>query len=228
MLKMVRRRITSRNAKPRCIVIAGPNGAGKTTFATEYLPQEARVLNFLNVDLIAGGMSPLRPELAAVAAARWMLDEVDRLLERRADFAWESTLSGLTHVKRLQRIKQLGYHVELIYLRLESPQLALRRVAARVRQGGHDVPTDDLLRRFSRSRQNFETHYCPLADAWAMYDSSIMPPTLMDSDSNNGPKLAERVERALIRAGKAARRAARMHGIPLYVWENGRVVANRP
>jgi predicted ABC-type ATPase len=77
------------------------------------LPNDARVLNFVNADLIASGLSPLKPELAAIAAARLMLDEIDRLVERRADFAWESTLSGLAHVKRLEAMRRLGYHVEI-------------------------------------------------------------------------------------------------------------------
>jgi predicted ABC-type ATPase len=167
--------------RPRCLLIAGPNGAGKTTFAREYLPNDARVLNFVNADLIASGLSPLRPELAAVAAARLMLDEIDRLVERRADFAWESTLSGLGHVKRIQTMKRFGYHVEIIYLRLATPRLALRRIAARVRQGGHDVPRTDVMRRFARSWQNFEARYRPLADAWAVYDNSSRPPKLIES-----------------------------------------------
>lgn len=167
--------------RPRCLLIAGPNGAGKTTFAREYLPNDARVLNFINADLIASGLSPLRPELAAVAAARLMLVEIDRLVDGRADFAWESTLSGLGHVKRIQIMKRLGYHVEIIYLRLASSRLALRRIAARVRQGGHNVPKADVLRRFSRSSQNFEARYRPLADAWAVYDNSSKPPKLIES-----------------------------------------------
>jgi len=80
---------------PRCIVIAGPNGAGKTTFAREYLPHVARVMHFVNADLIAGGLSPLKPELAAIAAARVVLREIDRLASDRTNFAFETTLSGL-------------------------------------------------------------------------------------------------------------------------------------
>jgi predicted ABC-type ATPase len=166
---------------PRCLLIAGPNGAGKTTFAREYLPNDARVLNFVNADLIATGLSPLKPELAAIAAARLMLGEIDRLTELRADFAWESTLSGLTYAKRIRAMKQFGYHVEIIYLKLASPQLALRRIASRVRQGGHNVPKADVLRRFSRSWANFQSEYRPLADAWAVYDNSRRPPTLVES-----------------------------------------------
>ncbi len=110
-----------------------------------------------------------------------MLAEVDRLVERQVDFAWESTLSGLGHMKRIETMKQRGYHVEIIYLRLASPRLALRRIAARVRQGGHNVPKKDTLRRFTRSWQNFETRYRPLADAWAVYDNSSRPPKLVKS-----------------------------------------------
>ncbi len=64
--------------RPVCIVIAGPNGAGKTTFAREFLPKDARVVHFVNADLIASGLSPLRPEVAAVAAGRLFLKELDR------------------------------------------------------------------------------------------------------------------------------------------------------
>jgi predicted ABC-type ATPase len=162
-------------------LIAGPNGAGKTTFAKEYLPNDARVMNFVNADLIATGLSPLRPELAAVAAARLVLEELDRLSKLRADFAWESTLSGFTYAKRIQEMKQLGYHVEIIYLQLASPKLALRRIAGSVRQGGHNVKKADVLRRFSRSWLNFQATYRPLADAWTVYDNSTRPPTLIES-----------------------------------------------
>jgi predicted ABC-type ATPase len=80
---------------PRCIVIAGPNGAGKTTFAREFLPKDAGIIHFVNADLIAGGLSPLRPELAAIASGRIFLAELDRLAGARVDFAFETTLSGL-------------------------------------------------------------------------------------------------------------------------------------
>ena len=83
---------------PRCIVIAGPNGAGKTTFAREYLPKDAGVIRFVNADLIAAGLSPLSPELASLAGGRLLLTELDRLAKARADFAFETTLSGLGYV----------------------------------------------------------------------------------------------------------------------------------
>ena len=165
---------------PRCIIIAGPNGAGKTTFAREFLAKEAGVVRFVNPDLIAGGLSPLRPELAALAAGRLFLSELDRLAKAKNDFAFESTLSGLTYVNRLTRWKRSGYRIELIYLRISSPRLALRRIAARVKQGGHNVPRADVLRRFTRSLKNFASHYRLLANEWTVYDNSGSTPKLLE------------------------------------------------
>src|SRR6185437_16789899 len=117
---------------PRCIIIAGPNGAGKTTFAREFLPEQS-VIHFVNADLLAAGLSPLKPSLAALAAGRLFLAELDRLAKLRQDFAFESTLSGLTYIERLKRWKSAGYRIEFFFLRLTSVQLALRRVAIRVK-----------------------------------------------------------------------------------------------
>jgi predicted ABC-type ATPase len=167
-------------AAPLCIIIAGPNGAGKTTFAREFLSQEAGVIHFINPDLIAGGLSPLRPELAALAAGRLFLRELNRLAKSEEDFAFESTLSGLTYVRLLQGWKAAGRRIEIAYLRISSPQLALRRIAARVKQGGHNVPRRDVLRRFTRSWSNFEKHYRLLADAWSVYDNSGRTPRLLE------------------------------------------------
>jgi predicted ABC-type ATPase len=158
--------------RPVCIIIAGPNGAGKTTFAREFLLKDTRVIHFVNADLIASGLSPLRPEMAALAAGRIFLRELDRLAKSRADFAFESTLSGLVYVHRLKRWKAAGYRIETVYLRLRSPQLALRRIAVRVKQGGHNVQRTDVLRRFTRSWTNFQKSYRLLADTWSVYDNS--------------------------------------------------------
>jgi len=166
--------------KPRCVVIAGPNGAGKTTFARDYLPTIAGLINFVNVDLIAAGMSPLRPELAGVAAGRVLLRELDRLVAANADFAFESTLSGLRYAERIRNWKAQGYSIEIAYLRLASPQLALSRVASRVKQGGHNVPRADVLRRFKRGWANFVEVYRPLADHWTMFDNSGESPKRLE------------------------------------------------
>lgn len=118
----------------------------------------------MNADLLAAGLSPLRPDLAAFSAGRLFLAELDRLAEARTDFAFESTLSGLTYLSRLKRWKAAGYRIEMVFLQLNSPELALRRIAARVKQGGHYVPPADILRRFSRGWHNFLSTYRLLAD----------------------------------------------------------------
>jgi len=160
--------MASNKRRPRCIVVAGPNGAGKTTFAKEYLPRVAKVIHFVNADLIAGGLSPLKPELAAIAAARVVLREIDRLAANKANFAFETTLSGLTYLRRINNWKQTGCRIEIVYLRLDSVDLAMRRIAARVLQGGHDVAKRDVVRRFKRGWDNFESIYRPMAESWAI------------------------------------------------------------
>jgi predicted ABC-type ATPase len=167
--------------QPRCIVIAGPNGAGKTTLARELLLGEIRTENFVNADYIAHGLSPFRPERAAVAAGRLMLEEMDRLVAARVDFAFETTLSGVVHAARLRRIKDSGFRIEILFIRLESARLAVARVGYRVRQGGHNVPKADILRRFERGWNNFNSIYRALADSWVVIDNSGKQPRLLES-----------------------------------------------
>jgi predicted ABC-type ATPase len=175
--------MSARAKQPRCIVIAGPNGAGKTTFAREFLPKDEGIIHFVNADLIAGGLSPLRPDLAALTAGRVFLAELDRLAKLKQDFAFETTLSGHVYLNRLKRWKAGGYRIEILFLRLSSPQIAVRRIATRVRQGGHDVPTPDVLRRFERGWHNFVSLYRPLADGWAVYENSGITPVLIEQSS---------------------------------------------
>ncbi len=170
----------TRSDRPRCIVIAGPNGAGKTTFAREFLPKDMGVMHFVNADLIASGLSPLRPESAAIAAGKLFLAELDRIARSGESFAFESTLSGLVYASRLKKWKAAGYWIEIVYLKINSPQLALRRIAARVRQGGHNVHREDVLRRFVRSWTNFVGIYRPMADRWSVYDNSDVNPQLLE------------------------------------------------
>lgn len=168
--------------RPRCIIIAGPNGAGKTTFAREFLLREVGVIHFVNADLIAGGLSPLHPELAARQAGRLVLTELSRLVKARENFAFESTLSGRTYLQLLKRWKIAGYRIEIVFLSLPSVQLALQRIAARVHQGGHNVPRADVIRRFKRSWDNFKKLYRPLAEKWSVYDNSGGAPQLVEEN----------------------------------------------
>jgi len=173
--------MTSRpRSSPLCIIITGPNGAGKTTFAREFLSKEVGVIYFINPDLIASGLSPLRPALAAFEAGRLFLREMDRLARARASFAFESTLSRLSYRRRLKRWKAAGYRIQIVYLCISSLKIAYRRIAARVKQGGHDVPRRDVQRRFTRSWINFAKHYRRIANTWSVYDNSGAVPRLVE------------------------------------------------
>ena len=169
-----------KKAKPRCIILAGPNGAGKTTFARQFLTEAEGIRHFVNADLIASGLSPLHPELAARAAGRLLLSELNRLMTVGEPFALESTLSGRTYVDLLLRMKRAGYRIEMVFLKLESAELAIKRVAHRVKHGGHHVPEADVRRRYQRGWPNFAALYRPLADAWAVYENSGPTPVLLE------------------------------------------------
>lgn len=108
------------------------------------------------------------------------MEELGRLSEAKESFALESTLSGKIHINWIRRWKEIGYHVQIIFLKLDSPKLAIQRVAMRVRQGGHDVPKADILRRFGRGLENFAKHYKGLADHWVVYNASGKFPVLLE------------------------------------------------
>jgi predicted ABC-type ATPase len=120
---------------PKVYVFAGPNGAGKTTLAQEYLPKEGQVIQFINADIIAQGISPFAPETAEFASGRTMLKRIDELVSLKLDFAIETTLSGTWLVKRIHDWKSEGYMVHLCYVRLKSVELSISRVQERVSRG---------------------------------------------------------------------------------------------
>lgn len=149
---------------PTCWMIAGPNGAGKTTFALDYLPRLAHCRQFINADLIAAGLSPLAPEQQLLVASRLFLSEIERCIAARQDFAFETTLAGRSYLKLINRLKTQGWRVELIYLALPSAEMSRLRVAERVAHGGHNIPTQDIKRRFPRSLHNLLYCFASLVD----------------------------------------------------------------
>ncbi len=161
----------------------GPNGAGKTTFAQEFLPHEIGLLDFINADLIARGLSPFAPEAAALQAGKIMLSEIARRVEDAESFAFETTLSGLSYARHIPRWQQRGYHVKLIFVSLPSAEAAVARVRMRVVQGGHHVPEETVRRRFAAGLQNFVKIYQELVDEWELYDNSGDVPRLLDLGS---------------------------------------------
>ncbi len=163
----------------KILIIAGPNGAGKTTFATEFLPNEADCLAFVNADSIAAGLSPFRPSSVALRAGRLMIETIRRYAARGESFAFETTLSGRGHARSIPLWREWGYRVELFFLRLPTPEMAISRVRQRVSEGGHDISEAVVRRRFRAGWRNFETVYRDLVDEWAIYDNSGTAPILL-------------------------------------------------
>ncbi|HKR10408.1 MAG TPA: AAA family ATPase, partial [Pyrinomonadaceae bacterium] len=168
----------------RIIIVAGPNGAGKTTFAREYLLKEAQCPDFVNVDLIAAGLSPFDPDRAAIRAGRIMLSEIERRVRKGESFAFETTLSGHGYARLIPRWRNAGYRVELIFLSLPTPEIAIARVAARVAQGGHHVASATVRRRFISGLRNFQDIYMRLVDEWWWYDNSGNTLRLISTGAN--------------------------------------------
>jgi predicted ABC-type ATPase len=158
--------------KPNLYIIAGPNGVGKTTFAREFLPHYVECLEFVNADLIASGLSPFAPERAAIRAGRIVLEQIHSLCRNQRDFGFESTLAGKTQIRMLRDLKKNGYKIHMFYLWISSVELAMERIADRVREGGHFVPEETVRRRFGKSLFNFMRFYRPLADTWHLFDNS--------------------------------------------------------
>jgi predicted ABC-type ATPase len=167
---------------PTVYVIAGPNGAGKTTFASEFLPNFVKCREFLNADLIAAGLSPFAPETQNLRAGRLMLDRIAELAGERADFGFETTLSGRTYVKRLSDMKANGYRVVLFFLWLPNADMAVARVENRVKEGGHGVSREDVRRRYPAGVRNLFRLYRPILNRWWLYDASRAPPKLIATE----------------------------------------------
>ncbi|HZG00249.1 MAG TPA: zeta toxin family protein [Chitinophagales bacterium] len=160
---------------PTLFVIAGCNGAGKTTASYTLLPEVLGITEFVNADEIARGLSPFNPESVAIQAGRLMLERIHDLIGKQVDFAIETTLANKSYVTLLENVKGLGYEVYLLYFWLSSPEMAVDRVATRVREGGHNIPIDTIRRRYHRGVRNLFRLYLPLADSWFLVDNSEQP-----------------------------------------------------
>ncbi|NJN74768.1 MAG: hypothetical protein HC799_19265 [Limnothrix sp. RL_2_0] len=169
----------STKSKPICWIIAGPNGAGKTTFALNHLPEIADCQNFVNADLIAAGLNPLSPESMIRPASRLFLAEIENRIKARENFGFETTLAGRSYLKLIRRLKADGWRVELIYLALPSAKMSQMRVQERVIHGGHDIPVEDIYRRFPRSLKNLLTEFSQAADSTLCFMNTGETPELI-------------------------------------------------
>lgn len=156
-------------------IISGCNGAGKTTASYTVLPEILGCKEFVNADEIARGLSPFNPTSVAIEAGRLMLQRIEDLLTRDKSFSIETTLATRSYVNMVRRARSQGYRVSLLYFWLNSPQLAMRRVAERVSKGGHDIPEDTITRRYAAGIRNLFQLFVPLVDYWAVFDNSDTP-----------------------------------------------------
>jgi predicted ABC-type ATPase len=165
--------------RPHLVVLAGPNGAGKSTAAPTVLRGQLGVMEFVNADTIARGLSAFSPERVAIDAGRIMLARLRQLASQGHSFAFETTLASRTFAPQITAWLQRGYAFHLIFLWLPSAEFALARVQERVRMGGHDVPEEIVRRRHQRGLKNFFALYQPLATTWRFYDNSGRRPRLL-------------------------------------------------
>lgn len=166
-----------RDRPKRFWLIAGPNGVGKTTYAFKNIPAVSGSLNFVNLDEIARGLSPLKPELAERDAARIALAKARDFIKSGEVFSMETTMSGHVHLALMQEARANGLSPCLLYFSVRDPEICMQRIARRVAEGGHDVPEDVVRRRFERSHSNLGT-YTTAADLWRVYEASGPRPCL--------------------------------------------------
>jgi predicted ABC-type ATPase len=159
----------SEEARPQGVIVAGPNGAGKSTLAPKLVAQEFGITIYVNPDVIAQGLAGFDPASAGIRAGRILHERLEELRAAQESFAVESTISGRSLQRVLRTLKASGYTTLLVYLWLPEPDLAVERVANRVRLGGHYVPEADIRRRFHRSLVNFQTVYRRITDTWRVY-----------------------------------------------------------
>ena len=153
-------------------IISGCNGSGKTTASYTLLPELLDCSEFVNSDEFAKSLAPFHPETAYITASRYMLKKLRYLFTRREDFCIETTLATRSLLKTVRMAQDQGYFVTVVYLWLRSPEIAVKRVAARVEAGGHDVAPDVIRRRYYTGLEYFFELYSPVCDKWMLVDNS--------------------------------------------------------
>ena len=160
---------------PKLYIISGCNGSGKTTASYTLLPDLLNCREFVNSDEFAKSFSPFDPGAASVTASRYMLMKINYLLDRKADFAVETTLATRSLLQIVLQAKRLGYETTVLYFWLNSPELAIERVRDRVVSGGHNIPDAVVRRRYVMGLQYLFDVYIPVIDRWILADNSKPP-----------------------------------------------------
>ncbi|WP_291926532.1 zeta toxin family protein [Chitinophaga sp.] len=171
---------------PQLYIIAGCNGAGKTTASYTLLPEMLDCKEFVNADVIAAEISPGNPESVAFEAGRKMLQKIHQLINERSDFAFETTLATRSYASLIKNATAKGYEIILLYYWLKSPEFAKKRVAARVAEGGHNIPADVIKRRYYRGINNLINLYIPICHHWIVIDNmNILAEEIIVGSFNN-------------------------------------------
>ena len=142
------------------------------TAAFTLLPGLLACREFVNADEIARGLSPFQPETVSIQAGRLMLGRLRELLAVGETFALETTLATRHYLRFVQEAQAAGYFVRLLFFWLNSPDLAVERVQARVREGGHSIPESVIRRRYEGGLQQFFKAYRSAVDSWSFVDNS--------------------------------------------------------
>ena len=166
-------------------IISGCNGAGKTTASYSLLPEMLDCREFVNSDEFAKSLSPFDPSLASIQASRYMLMKIRHLLRKNEDFAIETTLATRTLLKIVKTAQAAGYTVTLLYFWLNSPELAIQRVKARVEAGGHNIPEETIIRRYHVGIDYFFNLYSQISERWILADNSQIPFRVIAEGSKN-------------------------------------------
>ena len=168
---------------PRLYILSGCNGAGKTTASYALLPEMLDCRQFVNSDEFAKSLSPFDPSSASISASRYMVMRINYLLNKREDFSIETTLATRSLVGIIKQAKEMGYTVTILYLWLNSPEMAIERVHNRVARGGHNIPDNVVRRRYVMGLQYLFKAYMPLCDRWVLADNSQSPFTVIAEGS---------------------------------------------
>jgi len=155
------------NVKKTLYIIAGANGSGKSTLAHELLP--VKNLEFLNADEIAQEINPDFIDKVKITAGKEYFKRLKKFFDNEKSFIIETTLSGQTLEKTIHKAKQLNYEILLVYVFVDNPQICIERIKVRVKKGGHNIPAEDVIRRYHRSKENFYKVYKNIVDEWAVY-----------------------------------------------------------